>query len=525
MPASAQDGQGFRSACSDLLRRIEHWFGGGTPETAAQKKFLGELDAVAKQVSKKGALRTPEYMDRVLEEWMALGRPDHDLRVLSYPVPVLALEVLDLASRHRMPPEFLLARAEEANTPPLLARYLEWAAALLKSPRYQTGTELRDWIGAYRRTRKIQKTEVLYWTGIPVLPEPGEGRVRLYKGSYFRGPAISQSMVGKPPEEIPSGAHEFMTYTEAVEHSERVEAFHPNGISVSTDKTVILQFGSYVKVYDVPLEVFRNLPRGDRALGEYVFKYSIPEEYRVITVPKETWAEVIKLEHKAVGSLVEGVRSGVVFRDPRRLIGLLKNEEDPVLVHGRKLDLAEVFRSTLGTRGAGTIEEHVLFGYAQMDRLMPHFDWSRIPDPPNVDLRRTIQFAFALHDSGKPLAFELKLPGMHEEFSARILAEVMARAGFAKAEIDLACALIGNDAIGLMIQGKLSPQEAYEQIVAFSRRTVLSPREFFEVQSFYYAVDAGAYPELVQVFRTEDKMLIPDGDKYRVLVNLFDHAD
>jgi hypothetical protein len=220
--------------------------------------------------------------------------------------------------------------------------------------------------------------------------------------------------------------------------------------------------------------------------------------------------------------LARRLNETMAIDSPEILIRVLKEEYDPILIRGRSMSLAEIFRGPSGAKEGYNLERHTLLGYRQMGELISKFKWSEIQDPPNVDVKKTVRFAYALHDSGKPLAFELKSPDMHEELSAEILAQVMTRAGFSKFEIDLGKALIGNDAIGLMIRGQKSVQEAFEQLVEFSKRTNLTPEEFFKVQSFYYAVDASSYPELKKtVFREEEGMLVPVSDKYHLLKSLF----
>ncbi len=82
-------------------------------------------------------------------------------------------------------------------------------------------------------------------------------------------------------EEIPSGEQHLLSSTEAREHAFHGRGFHPDGISVTTDPEVAALYGSYPIIYDIPHRVFSRLPIGDPTLGERVFKYSIPEAYRV----------------------------------------------------------------------------------------------------------------------------------------------------------------------------------------------------------------------------------------------------
>ena len=86
--------------------------------------------------------------------------------------------------------------------------------------------------------------------------------------------------------EVLSGDHHFLSSIEAREHAFHGRGFHPDGVSVTTDPDVAALYGSYTVIYDVPRQVFDRLPGGDPTLGEYVFKYSIPEEYRAgVTTP------------------------------------------------------------------------------------------------------------------------------------------------------------------------------------------------------------------------------------------------
>ena len=83
---------------------------------------------------------------------------------------------------------------------------------------------------------------------------------------------------------------------------------------------------------------------------------------------------------------------------------------------------------------------------------------------------------------------------------------------------------MGNDVIGTLLQGGMLPQEAFERLVEISKQTNLSPKDFFKVQSFFYTMDASAYPDLAILFTRENGMLIPKSDKFKVLQNLFENV-
>ncbi|NDG84192.1 MAG: hypothetical protein EBX52_04035 [Proteobacteria bacterium] len=516
------------SRCSHLLDRIIGAVGIKFDLPAGTRNFQRELGEIAIRFDlKRVKFRTPDYLDRVYSEWVELGDPEYHLSVLKYPVPVSVLEVLTSAIENRISPEALNKLAQANAARPGYSSILHFCSIILRNPRFDHPEELEAWVRRYQTTREITRDGISYLTGVPYISDVPSGKVRLYKGTnFYKGPAVSKSMAGKPLEEILDGGEYFLDRSEARIHSIRAEAFHKDGVSVSKDKTVILNYGSYVRIYDIPDELFKQLPAGEPGLGEYVFRYSIPERYRVMTLPKATWLEVLKFDQKAIGPLARSVQQSTIVDDPVRLIALLKAQDDPILLRGRRLSLAEIFRGPSGAMNAPNLEQHTLMGYKQMDVLMPKFNWAEIPDPPNVNIRRTIRFAYSLHDSGKPLAFEIKSPDMHEEFSAEILGQVMTRAGFTMSEVELAKALIGTDAIGLMIRGEKSPQEAYEELLRFAKQTNLTPREFFKVQTFYYTVDASSYPELkARLFREENGMLVPNSEKYQVLKNLFDNLN
>jgi hypothetical protein len=205
------------------------------------------------------------------------------------------------------------------------------------------------------------------------------------------------------------------------------------------------------------------------------------------------------------------------------VIGALKEDPNPVHLRGRSQSLVSLYADRVGDLGGMTIQGHTLQVLAQFEKYSAKFPWIEILAPPNIHLKRTIRMAYALHDIGKPLAAGMGVA--HEPLSAEILFQLMNRYGFSKAEVELAQALVGNDAIGKMLQGGITPQEAFERLVEISRRTSLNPNDFFKIQSFFYTMDASTYPDLAALFTKEGtpqgEMLIPRNEKFKVLRNLF----
>ena len=512
----------FTEICSQFLKSLT--FSLERPPGA--RRFYREFREVVERTGVKGAsVLSTDYLFKSSREWFRLGDPAYHLTVLQYPVPEGALEALDLALKNKMTAEGVRKIITKTGWKSSRKAVLEWTADLLDHPKFRDPASLEAMVDAYRKTTGIVRGKTRFFTGIPLIPPPQPGTVRMYKGSnFYRGPSLSQSQSILPSEKVRDGGEFFLDQSEANQHSVRAEAFHPDGVSVSLDKTVILNYGSHIRIYDVPADIASRLPGGAPELRERVFRYSVPERYRVMTIPKATYLEALKREASATGSFARRMSFPGGTLEGGQLINLLKQEADPVLIRGRRLSLTGIFSDRAGVMEGYTIERHTLQGLDQLASQEKYFAWHEIHAPPNLDVKKALETAFALHDSGKPLAIELGNQAMHGELSVEILTQVMNRAGYSKAEVDLARALVGNDAIGRMIQGRITPQEAFEQLVEISSHTNLEPQEFFKLQSLFYTADASAYPDLRVVhFRTGEAGLVPTSDRFQVLKNLFEH--
>ena len=520
--AEAPKSDVFGEICNQFLKSLT--FNLDRPPGA--RRFYREYREVVERTGVKGAPElSGDYLFKSSREWFRLGDPAYHLTVLQYPVPEGALEALDLALKNKMTAEGVRKIITKTGWKSSRKAVLDWTADLLDHPKFRDPAVLEAMVDAYRKTTGIVRGKTRYFTGIPVIPQPQAGTVRMYKGSnFYRGPSLSQSQSILPSEKVRDGGEFFLDQSEANQHSVRAEAFHPDGVSVSLDKTVILSYGSHIRVYDVPKEVASQLPSGAPELRERVFRYSVPERFRVMTIPKATYLEALKREISNTSPFSRRMNFSGGTLDGGRLIEVLKQETDLVLLRGRTLSLTGIYSERAGVMEGYTIERHTLLGLDQLASQEKFFAWHEIHAPPNLDVKKAVKTAFALHDSGKPLAIELGNQSMHGEISVEILTQVMNRAGYSKAEVDLARALVGNDAIGRMIQGRITPQEAFEQLVEISSHTNLEPKEFFKLQSLFYISDASAYPDLRVVhFRTGEAGLVPVSDRFQVLRNLFEH--
>jgi hypothetical protein len=462
-----------------------------------------------------------EYLDRVYREWLNLEDPEFHLKVLQFPVPEIALDIVDLAAANLIDAKGIEKLLVKGGIRPHHKPLLVWLKKMITHSRLMEGERLALLTSSYRKTGVLIRDGVRFYSGVPSIPAPKPDHVRMYKGSnFFKGPSISSSQIGKSLEEIPSGGEWFLSHEDARLHSVRAEAFHPDGVSVSTDRSVPMAYGSHIRVYDVPAGIASKLPRGAPELCEYVFRFSVPEEYRVMTLPRATFVEAFKME--SAGALSYSIRMAAE-ESGAGVIGALKEDPNPVHLRGRSQSLVSLYADRVGDLGGMTIQGHTLQVLAQFEKYSAKFPWIEILAPPNIHLKRTIRMAYALHDIGKPLAAGMGVA--HEPLSAEILFQLMNRYGFSKAEVELAQALVGNDAIGKMLQGGITPQEAFERLVEISRRTSLNPNDFFKLQSFFYTMDASTYPDLAALFTKEGtaqgEVLIPRNEKFKVLRNLF----
>ncbi len=488
------------------------------------KPFQKELKIILERKVPRGVSSlTPEYMDLAYREWVSLEDPAYHLTVLKYPVPEAAVDILGAALENRINSTQIKKIIEDSRMKGTSREALVWVQRLLEHPDRKDGNLLKALADQYRNSVSLVQDRMKYLTGIPILPEPKPGHVRMYKGSnFYKGPAVSQSQVGKPVSEVQDGGLVFLDQSDANIHSVRAEAFHPDGVSVSTDKTVPINYGSHIWIYEIPAEVVQRLPRGAPGLSEYVFKYSVPERFRIKTLPKATYLEFLKQDARRAYSYGDLIRQAS-RNSGADLLKILETKSDPILIRGRSLYFSSLISERTPTLERHTIQEHVLRIYAQSDKYWSTFPWHEIKAPANVNVKGVLHFSFALHEIGKPLTSELK--ASHQEISAEILVQMMNKAGYSKAEVELGRALVGNDVIGSMLQGTITPQEAFEKLLEISKKTNLSPRSFFKVQSYFYAMHASAYSDMAALFVNEGGILIPKNDKFKVLRNLFENVE
>jgi|GEM_PF-3759012 hypothetical protein len=190
----------------------------------------------------------------------------------------------------------------------------------------------------------------------------------------------------------------------------------------------------------------------------------------------------------------------------------------------RMPSLRRFYPRSMGTWEGFKVEEHTRRAFNILKEQERHYDLVNMGERYGLRLRAVIRIALAMHDVGKPLSYDILLGALdranvegkpfaeagknafipHESLSIGALNRMMESLGFSTKEIALAKALVGNHAIGHMVQDKLSQSRAAQQLIDSAAATGIDVKDYFALQSLFYAADAGSYPKLRQMFSQGD---------------------
>jgi hypothetical protein len=184
---------------------------------------------------------------------------------------------------------------------------------------------------------------------------------------------------------------------------------------------------------------------------------------------------------------------------------------------------AKLIKTDSGVPQRYTIEEHNQRVYNLFEDQLRHFGLDKLKTAENIDLANLIKFTIAVHDIGKPLAVKAGDRALQHVFTVPLIDEVMPKLGFSKAETHLAKLIVDNDVLGELDQGLLTPEQAFQHLNDLAAQTSMSPRDFFTLQTFFYTIDAGSYPDLLwRVFTRSNGKLVPKGEKFKALSQMFE---
>jgi hypothetical protein len=219
-----------------------------------------------------------------LTKIFSLDKPQLHMVPLEHKVPVEYLEILQKRVKGELNPVKLSQKEQQ-----LLISVDE----LIKNVPMEN---LEKSLEVYQRSHIIETNEGRFFTGLPQLPPPKQGHIRIYRGTGNpETMEISKSYRGRDVATVPRGDQEFLSPMEGRLHSGSADSGIADGISVSTNYKSAASFGSHVKVYDVPRSIYEQLPTGDPALYEKVFKYSIPDDYLINVMPKNTFKKATEI--------------------------------------------------------------------------------------------------------------------------------------------------------------------------------------------------------------------------------------
>jgi hypothetical protein len=184
-------------------------------------------------------------------------------------------------------------------------------------------------------------------------------------------------------------------------------------------------------------------------------------------------------------------------------------------------ELEQLFKASAGVWEGYSVEEHTLMVFAVFVQQFPlyqaRYQFQVLPD---VRLLATLKLTLALHDIGKPYAIAAGDKERQHEFTIPLLEKVFLQLGFSVNEVKLAKALVDNDVIGEWIQGRISLEQAKEELEKIAQTAGMSLINYIPLQLLFYTADAGSYPNLYRrVFTTVDDLLIPKKFQFQRLWN------
>ena len=194
-----------------------------------------------------------------------------------------------------------------------------------------------------------------------------------------------------------------------------------------------------------------------------------------------------------------------IYSNPRQLISHLKTT----------LGLKKLFEKRVRHY---TIEDHAYFVLQQFETYFSGCFEHAIC---NINLFRLF---LALHDIGKPIAFAKGDKSDQYQFTVQILKELDGRVPIKINEINLICSLVGDDPLGLYMQGKMEVAQTAAMVRSMSLRSGLDTKIFFRMMTIYYQCDTASYTkdvggipflEKLFVYHNGKKLFSPH--KYRLV--------
>lgn len=176
--------------------------------------------------------------------------------------------------------------------------------------------------------------------------------------------------------------------------------------------------------------------------------------------------------------------------------------------------LVDYYNSPTGGRGDNyNIETHTTRVLDLLEEQLPV--WQRkklIHWPAHLRMHELLRAMTALHDIGVKDALDNGGKHLQHKYTIPMLVEYLTKIGFNEAEIKLARSLVGHDAVGQWVTGRISAGQAKELFQQLARDNGMDYQDFLSLQCFFYTIDAASYPMIMDVFkvfrRDEDSRLV-----------------
>lgn len=180
---------------------------------------------------------------------------------------------------------------------------------------------------------------------------------------------------------------------------------------------------------------------------------------------------------------------------------------------------ADLYSADAGVWEGYTIKEHTLMVFDNFEeQFLIYKQLYSYDQLYSFDYWVFLKLLLVLHDIGKPIAIKNGNKKDQHTHTVRIIEQLMTKLEFTKHEISLAKSLLGHDAIGEMIKGLCSLDEALEKLHLVTKQAGIDLAYQFPLQAFYYSMDAAAYPGLrKRIFKMSHNVLLPDNILYFTL--------
>lgn len=185
--------------------------------------------------------------------------------------------------------------------------------------------------------------------------------------------------------------------------------------------------------------------------------------------------------------------------------------------------LANFFAADAGVFEGYSIREHTEMVYEKFHEQLPHHEIHKINVPSHINIIKLFKFIISIHDIGKPLAIANEGKHAQHKYTVPIVSSIMDQLEFHDDMIKLALNLIDNDVFGDLLKGNISVNHAHQKLSELAKASNLSTQDYFQLQSFFFTIDASSYPFLHERLFDElnGKLIIKSTNYYQLADRIY----